>query len=275
MKTIVFYKYQGNGNDFIVIDNRQQQVNGLSSDIIRSLCHRQFGIGADGLILMHASGEYDFIMQYFNSDGRESTMCGNGGRCIVRFAQHLALITDRARFLAVDGPHEAIIRKDGLIMLKMKDVAVVTLKGEDFVLDTGSPHYVRFAEHVHMLHVPDESRKIRNAEEFVKEGINVNFVEMQEGKLFVRTYERGVEDETLSCGTGVVAAALVSSIKSGSEAGRQNVAVETPGGYFEVSFLKKQDGGFSDIWLIGDARLVFKGEVEIPSSNPYPLKITT
>ncbi len=264
MTKIEFHKYHGNGNDFIIIDNRQNQIPSLSVSTIKNLCHRRFGIGADGLILMNQKKDYDFEMKYYNSDGNESTMCGNGGRCIIKFAQDLGIIKERAKFLAIDGPHEGVIGKNGVIMLKMKDVPSFRKKDDDFVIDTGSPHYIKFALNVGELNVLSEGKKIRYQSEFIKEGINVNFVEEKNGKLNVRTYERGVEDETLSCGTGVVASALAGSLKSNSETGRQDVFLETPGGSFEVTFVKRDDGSFSDIWLVGGAQLVYKGEFSIP-----------
>jgi len=260
---VEFFKYHGNGNDFILIDNRRGRVSHLSQKAIAALCDRRFGIGADGLILLNKSRKYDFEMEYYNSDGRESTMCGNGGRCMIRFAKELGMIKDKADFLAVDGPHEGIIGENGRVMLKMNDVATIKKMGAEYVINTGSPHLVKFVKSVNQINVSGEGRKIRNRAAFAKEGVNVNFVEITKGKLKVRTYERGVEDETLSCGTGVVAAALVSSIKLGKANGKQRIIVETPGGKLEVTFVKESLQSFSDIWLIGGAEFVYRGEIPI------------
>lgn len=257
-----FYKYHGNGNDFILIDNRDERVKHLSRSTVEKLCHRRFGIGADGLILMNKSKDYDFEMQYYNSDGRESSMCGNGGRCMVQFAVDLGLVQSRTRFLAIDGPHEGIIGADKSISIKMIDVKTFEKKEADFVINTGSPHYVKFVGEVSAMNVSVEGGKIRNQNEFAREGINVNFVEEEKDALKVRTFERGVEGETYSCGTGVVAAALISSVKQKKSEGRQTVHLSTLGGTFEVSFVKKNEG-FSDIWLKGGVEFVFVGEVDL------------
>lgn len=257
-----FYKYHGNGNDFILIDNRSGQVKNLSRSTVEKLCHRRFGIGADGFILMNKSAQYDFEMQYFNSDGRESTMCGNGGRCMVQFAADLGLAQNKTRFLAIDGPHEGVIGTDKSISVKMIDVKGFEQKGVDYVINTGSPHYVKFVSNVDGINVSDAGKKIRNEAEFAREGINVNFVEENADALKVRTYERGVEDETYSCGTGVVAAALVSSVRQKKNNGQHTVRLSTPGGEFEVSF-QKMNEHFSDIWLTGGVEFVFEGDIEL------------
>lgn len=257
-----FFKYHGNGNDFILIDNRSGAIKDIPTATIERLCHRRFGIGADGLILMNPSKDYDFVMQYYNSDGRESTMCGNGGRCMVQFAGDLGLIKNKTTFLAIDGPHDGVIGADGSISIKMIDVKGFEQKNGDYVINTGSPHYVKFVNGVNALNVSAEGRSIRNQSAFVKDGINVNFVEENGTGLNVRTYERGVEDETYSCGTGVVASALISSVKQSKNEGKQTVNLKTPGGSFEVSFVKNKEG-FSDIWLKGGVQFVFEGEVEL------------
>lgn len=257
-----FYKYHGNGNDFILIDNRDEVIKNLPKQVVEKLCHRRFGIGADGLILMNRSKEYDFEMQYYNSDGRESTMCGNGGRCMVQFAGDLGIIKNKTSFLAIDGPHDGIIGSDKSISIKMIDVKTFEKKDSDYVINTGSPHYVKFVGDVDAINVSSEGKAMRNQSDFIKEGINVNFVEEGSDKLKVRTYERGIEDETLSCGTGVVASALISSVKQEKSEGRQTVNLTTPGGTFEISFVKKNEG-FSDIWLKGGVEFVFEGEVDL------------
>ncbi len=206
--TINFYKYQGTGNDFIIIDNRDNTVK-LTEQEIKKACERRKGIGADGLMLLNTLDGYDFEMKYYNSDGGESSMCGNGGRCMVKFAMDLGLIKMQYKFLAVDGEHEAYQDKSGWIFLKMQNVDVVEKKHGDFILNTGSPHYIRPVSDIWGLDFIKAAKEIRYNEAYAKEGINVNFVEDSGDKLYVRTYERGVEDETLSCGTGVTAAALV------------------------------------------------------------------
>jgi len=215
-KTIPFCKYQGTGNDFIIIDNRTK--NYISKDeveLIEKMCDRKFGIGADGLILLQNKIGYDFEMVYFNSDGKESSMCGNGGRCITHFAKTLDIEREEYKFLAIDGDHVSTIQKENWVELKMRDVNEVE-KGEDyFVLDTGSPHYIVFVEDIDDINVDENGSAIRYSKRFRKDGINVNFVENSPLGLHVATYERGVEAETLSCGTGVVASAISSQINDG------------------------------------------------------------
>ncbi len=257
---INFYKYQGTGNDFILADNRNQSLPAYHKEWIASLCHRRFGIGADGFIALENAEGYDFKMVYFNSDGNESTMCGNGGRCLVRFAHDLGIIGGTTRFLAVDGPHEAEVFEDR-ISLKMQDVEGVEQIGGDFYLNTGSPHYVHYlASGLDQLNILPEARAIRYNDRFHKEGTNVNYVEDKGDYLAVRTYERGVEDETYSCGTGVTAVALVNHLCSPEEKEYRQV-IQTPGGRLEVSFRKTGRQQFVDVWLHGPARHVFSGEV--------------
>ena len=258
---ITFYKYQGTGNDFIMIDNRDKK---FTPDLptIKKLCDRRFGIGADGLILLENVKDYDFSMVYFNSDGAESTMCGNGGRCIVAFAAFLDVIKNNAKFIAIDGGHEAIIYDTGIVSLKMKDVLSIEKSANDFILDTGSPHFVRFVDRISEVDVFSEGRKIRISERFAAKGINVNFVELKEGMLNVRTYERGVEDETLSCGTGVTASALA-VVSAGLANGKEEYSIAVPGGSLKVKYKAQQGNSFTDIWLEGPAQFVFKGEIEL------------
>ena len=255
-----FYKYQGTGNDFIILNNRNNEYH-LSTEQIRHLCDRHFGIGADGLMLLNNSKDYDFDMEYYNADGKESSMCGNGGRCLVRFASHHGLSKTGYVFTATDGVHEATIQNDGWVYLKMKDVHGIRKVSGDRVLDTGSPHYVKHIADARSEDVVKEGKAIRNSSEFKEEGINVNFVEEEDNdEIFVRTYERGVEDETLSCGTGVTAAALVFAH---NETGFNRVNVTTPGGRLAVEFDKTGDDDFENIWLCGPAEFVFEGTVEI------------
>lgn len=258
---LLFYKYQGTGNDFILFDNRYGQIN-LTSEQIHTLCDRRFGIGADGLMLLELEPGLDFKMVYFNSDGNQSSMCGNGGRCIVAFAKHLKIIDDKTRFLAVDGIHEAVIEADGRVSLKMQDVKEMEVGNDYFYLNTGSPHYVKQVESVEQYEVFNEGKKVRNNERFFEEGTNVNFIEKIDNHLFVRTFERGVEAETFSCGTGVTAAALVAGYKGISNS-KNNCIIKTLGGILEVTFEKVLDYNFYNIWLKGPAEMVFSGKVEI------------
>jgi diaminopimelate epimerase len=257
---IFFYKYQGTGNDFILIDNRKNEVS-LTTEQVAFLCHRRFGIGADGLMLLELEPGVDFKMVYFNSDGRESSMCGNGGRCITAFAKRLGLIQDQAKFIAVDGVHESSV-SDGIVSLKMKDVKQIEKLADHYVLNTGSPHYVKFVEDIENYDVKEEGRTIRNSEPFAADGINVNFIEKLEDVLFVRTYERGVEDETYSCGTGVTAAALVAALNFAST-GKNSCKIKTLGGDLNVKFDKVLESNFYNIWLEGPAEFVFDGSIEL------------
>lgn len=259
--TISFFKYQGTGNDFIMIDNRSRTLE-LTQEQIRFLCSRPFGIGADGLILLELEPGMDFKMVYFNSDGNPSSMCGNGGRCIVAFAAKLGIVSNKAGFLASDGIHEAQILGDGQISLKMIDVKQVE-KGPDFYfLNTGSPHVVKFRNNLSSINVVEEGRSIRNNQRFLAEGTNVNFIEQDGDGVFVRTYERGVEDETLSCGTGVTAADLVAALE-GYSSSKNSCEIHTKGGRLKVNFERVLEQNFYNIWLTGPAEFVFKGEIEL------------
>ncbi len=253
-----FFKYQGTGNDFVILDNRSQQMD-LTSQEIAFLCNRRMGIGADGLMLLQEKQGYDFEMVYYNADGKPSSMCGNGARCMVAFAASLGIIESKTHFLAVDGPHEAIIPSFQYVSLKMQDVNQIIRDGQHCVLNTGSPHYVQFEKEIDHMHVVQEGRKIRYSDAYAAEGINVNFAVKTQDHLQVRTYERGVEDETLSCGTGVTAAALASADAIGS----YDIPVETPGGSLRVRFEKTSADQFSNIWLSGPATFVFKGEINL------------
>jgi diaminopimelate epimerase len=257
---IPFYKYQGTGNDFVMIDNRTNVFDRERRDIVAQLCDRRFGIGADGFILLQNKEGYDFEMVYYNADGNESTMCGNGGRCIVQFAQDIGAMNLTTRFLAVDGPHDAFI-KDTYVHLHMIDVAAInTLTEDTFFLNTGSPHYVKHVHEIEEFPVVETGKSIRYSDAFAPGGTNVNFMKIQGGRLFVRTYERGVEDETYSCGTGVTAAAIAAE-KLGITS--SNVLIKTLGGELEVNFLRENDGSYKDIYLIGPAKRVFSGEIDV------------
>lgn len=256
-----FYKYQGTGNDFLLVDNRKNEIS-LSAKQIHQLCDRHFGIGADGLMLLNEKPGYDFEMKYFNADGKEGSMCGNGGRCMIKFVYHLGIHREVYKFLAVDGAHDAEIDIDGIVSLKMKDVRTIRKFHNDFILDTGSPHYIKMVNHVMDIDVFKKGYEIRHSKEFEDDGINVNFVEQTDevDKIIVRTYERGVEDETLSCGTGVTAAALACYH---NENGFNEVEVQTPGGLLTVEFDRVDEDRFENIWLCGPAEKIFEGTVEI------------
>ncbi|MEO6722753.1 MAG: diaminopimelate epimerase [Ferruginibacter sp.] len=258
---VEFFKYQGTGNDFVILDNRNNLYSTLTSEQINHLCDRHFGIGADGLMLLGKKDGYDFEMVYFNSDGSESTMCGNGGRCLVKYAYEHGIFKSSYHFYAIDGAHKAEVDSNGTVSLQMQDVTQVQYHGSYIVLNTGSPHFVKFASEVENIDVPATGQEIRYSKEFAPGGINVNFVEsIGEDSIFVRTYERGVEDETMSCGTGVTAAALLSAH---NENGFNTVVVKTPGGHLSVEFDKINDQLFQNIWLRGPAEFVFNGEIEI------------
>ncbi len=259
---IPFSKYHGTGNDFILIDNRlihwepaEQQVS--------FMCDRHFGIGADGLILLSEHDGFDFAMNYYNSDGHESTMCGNGGRCITAFAKSQGLVDRRARFWAVDGTHECEISRNKSsysYRLKMKDTRIGMQFDDGIFLNTGSPHFVHFTGDVAGKDVFNTGRMLRHDVRFAPGGTNVDFVELTSDGLFVRTYERGVEDETLSCGTGVTASAIAASyLQTGNKGPCQ---IETRGGLLSVTFTQSGEF-FTEIWLEGPAVFVFSGEIEL------------
>jgi len=258
--TIQFSKYQGTGNDFILVDNRHVDYI-LNQEFVANLCDRRFGIGADGLMELRNEPGYDFRMVYYNSDGKEGSMCGNGGRCITRFANDLGIHKSEYEFIASDGLHQAWIDDEQFIHLKMKDVDNVhNHSGYDF-LDTGSPHIVKMVQDIRHFPVVAEGREIRYGNGFKEKGVNVNFVEViDDDHIFVRTYERGVEDETYSCGTGVTASAL---INAHNDTGFNHVDVRTIGGKLYVEFDKTGDSSFSNIWLCGPSKKVFEGTVSI------------
>ncbi len=267
---IHFYKYQGTGNDFIMIDDRNSTFPIEDHALVAKLCDRRFGIGADGLILLQNISSSDFFMRYYNSDGNQSSMCGNGGRCIVAFAHHLKSINDQTKFNAVDGIHEAIISGEGnelFIKLKMQDVQLVNkLDEHTFELNTGSPHFVKFLSlPIEPFALVEEAKKIRYNNEYKTDGINVNFVNLDGlKKISMRTYERGVEDETLSCGTGVTAAALSTAMLNNLPNGIHIIDVKTKGGLLSVKFnFNKLKNSFTDVWLQGPATFVFEGDIAI------------
>ncbi len=259
---ISFSKYQGAGNDFIMIDGFSESYeSGLDQTIVAGLCDRRFGVGADGLIIINPMEEsLDFEMLYYNADGRPGTMCGNGGRCAFAFARDLKIISDRTEFLATDGPHEASLAPDGNISLKMSDVRSINkLDEKTFVLDTGSPHFVRIVDDIDAVDVFREGSAIRYSEEYKEKGINVNFIEILSDRIRIATYERGVEDETLACGTGVTAAALVAMEMNLLEG---KIRVEAKGGTLFVEAERNSDTGhYEDIWLTGPASKTFEGSI--------------
>ena len=260
---IKFNKYQGAGNDFIMIDDRVLQFP-VSVALVNHLCDRRFGIGADGLILLRNYPNFDFEMVYFNSDGNLASMCGNGGRCVAAFAKQLGIKEEEYYFMAVDGEHRAFI-KDGLVSLQMKNIDKVSKNGSDIVLDTGSPHYIRFVDQLTDLEVVKLAKEIRYNPEFNEKGINVNFVAINKTSDYhikLRTYERGVEDETLACGTGVVASAIAYFQESDHQkniASSNHIFVSALGGELEVDFDYDPQNLYNNIWLTGPAERVFEG----------------
>lgn len=257
MALIEFYKYQGTGNDFVMIDNRNLTFDKQNLKTVAKLCDRRFGIGADGLILIETSTSADFEMVYFNSDGSQS-LCGNGSRCAVMFARFLGIINNETTFLAIDGEHYAKI-EDQIVHLKMHDVSDYELIGTDYLIDTGSPHYIRFVEDTDRIDPVVEGRKVRYSDRFSEKGVNVNFLQqVNNNTLKIRTYERGVENETLSCGTGCTAAALSLALKQPVN----SVNLLAMGGQLNVSF-NRHDSGFTDIFLSGPAQHVFRGQIQV------------
>jgi diaminopimelate epimerase len=255
---IHFYKYQANGNDFVVLDNRDTRLQ-LTKAQIEKICDRRFGVGADGVMLIERHPSLHFDLEYFNSDGSQS-LCGNGSRAAMQFASSLGLVHGKATFQAYDGPHDAELLPSGIIRLKMNDVGEVKTFGDDYFIHTGSPHYIRFVRDIDNYPVFEEGRRIRYSKAFEPGGTNVNFVELRENNtIFVRTYERGVEDETLACGTGVTAAALAVSFKGYNSP----VNIKTRGGDLSVEYQKNGENSFHGIHLVGPAQRVFEGEMEI------------
>ena len=262
MINIPFFKYQGAGNDFILIDNRSLAFSSLTEKQINTLCNRRFGIGADGLMLLQDHTSYDFEMHYYNADGRLGSMCGNGGRCIVAFAKALGIVDRETNFLAVDGAHYAKIAESGnWIELQMIDVQEIQKDERAFVLNTGSPHYVLEVQDLLELDVFAEGKKIRNNDTYREKGINVNFVEDKGNHLFIRTFERGVEDETYACGTGVTAVALAKAHEL-QQTGHFSRDIKVLGGDMRVEY--DYDGqAFRNIFLCGPAELVFTGQIKL------------
>lgn len=262
---MIFHKCHGAGNDFLVADNRDSSYK-LDGDAVRRLCNRHTGFGADGLMLLENSPAHDFRMVFYNPDGSCGMMCGNGGRCIAAFAAKLGF--DSFTFDAADGVHEAgIVERNGdsfIVRLKMKDVASVeTVGGDGLFLDTGTRHFVRFVDDVEAVDIAAEGPAFRYDGRFAPEGANVNFVSCNGSSIKVRTYEKGVEAETLACGTGIVATALASYIRglggeeycrrgNGSAELRINARIAS----LKVEFTPESDGSFHDVWLEGPAEFI-------------------
>ncbi len=248
-----------------MIDNRENSFDVKDKEKIKLLCHRRFGIGADGIILVEEAEGYDFKMVFANNDGSIGSMCGNGGRCIVHFAHNvLKIVNDpkNVRFLAVDGEHQAEILENGQIKLKMQDVKDVgTRNNLPFICQGTTPHNISFVKDLKNFPVVEMGRKIRNSD---PEGVNTNFVEVIDGIFHVRTYERGVEDETWACGTGATSVAIAShhlGLLKDLPAGRHgNIChIKMPGGDLTIEFEKVSEGKYENIWLTGPAVCVFKG----------------
>lgn len=264
---IPYYKYHGAGNDFVIVDNRGKTFDRNDVDLIQTLCHRRFGVGADGILLLEDHPDYDFEMVYINSDGSIGSMCGNGGRCIVHFAHNiLGIIPDvnNIRFLAVDGEHEAKILENG-VKLKMQDVNEIGKRnGLTFLKSGTTPHNIQFVVNIESFPVVDEARKIKAKDDDPK-GVNVNYVENKNGIFYVRTYERGVEDETLACGTGATCVAIAAHDEGllgdlPAQAGNNFCKIKMPGGDMRIDFERTGDKSYKNIWLTGPAIYVFKGE---------------
>lgn len=258
---IQFYKYQGTGNDFVMIDNRSEFFPKEDTKLIERLCDRRFGIGADGLILLENDATTDFKMVYYNSDGNQSTMCGNGGRCLVAFAKQLDVIGDTTSFNAIDGLHHASVDQDGIVSLQMIDVDGIKNTNDYSFLNTGSPHHVQLVDDLENYNVKENGAAIRYGELYGKTGSNINFVKkIDESTFALRTYERGVEDETLACGTGATAAAIAMNAIGQTDLTAINMNVE--GGKLSVSF-EKEGNKYVNVFLNGPAKFVFEGQIEI------------
>ena len=260
---IHFYKYQATGNDFVIIDAREENII-LSKENIQFLCHRHFGIGSDGLIIFQNEESADFSMQFFNPDGSGGMMCGNGGRSIVKFAADKGVIKDKCTFLAPDGLHSATIEGEN-ISLKMTTPTLFQAHKDGFYINTGTSHFVVFENDLEEIDIIKKGRALRYDERFLTyKGCNVNFVEeIADKNLKIQTYERGVEDLTLACGTGICAAALTYSVKKGLENANHTINISAQGGNLQVEFEKKENNTFDNVHLIGEAKKVFEGEIEI------------
>jgi diaminopimelate epimerase len=252
-----FYKYEGTGNDFVLIDNRNLDFPKNNLKLIEQFCNRRFGIGGDGLILLENDSASDFKMVYYNSDGNQSSMCGNGGRCLVAYAKKIGVIQNNATFMAMDGLHHAIIDSNSLVSLQMIAVTEIKINLDYVFLNTGSPHHVVLVDNLSNFDVKKEGAKIRHSSLYGKEGCNVNFVtQITENKFAIRTYERGVEDETLSCGTGATAVAI--AMHALRKTTHNNIVINVEGGMLEVTFTI-ENGVYNEVLLKGPATFVFEG----------------
>ncbi len=262
---IRFFKYHGTGNDFVMIDNRSLSFPKNDTKLVAHLCDRRFGIGGDGLILLENDKISDFRMVYYNSDGNLSSMCGNGGRCIVAFAKKLGIIDVETEFQATDGLHHSRIDPDGTVSLQMKDVDDILVDSKRIFLDTGSPHHIEMVDDLAKIDIKSAGAKIRYSGLYGDSGSNVNFAKQQSGNTFaVRTYERGVEDETLSCGTGVTAVAIAMHAIGKTES--KTVQLNVEGGRLEVSF-DFAKGKYTNVFLNGPATFVFEGKINIHNAD--------
>lgn len=260
MNSIPFFKYQGTGNDFVIIDGFKHALDFADQpELVSKICSRRFGIGADGLIIVKSHPTFDFEMLYFNADGALGSMCGNGSRCAVHFAYTKGYISEECKFMAYDGAHDANFKSEERIEIKMRPVSAWQDIDDALVLDTGSPHYVTYTDKVNELDVKSKGAQIRNSPPFIEKGINVNFVETTGRGLQVRTFERGVEDETLSCGTGVTACAIAEYLKRNLQ-GDEELEISTMGGTLYVR-LSRTGNTMDDIWLCGPAQMVFEGMI--------------
>jgi len=256
---LVFYKYQGAGNDFVMLDNRLG-THSLNKTQIAHICDRRFGVGSDGLILLENSDSTDFKMRYYNADGALGSMCGNGGRCVVAFAKRLNLFSESCIFEAFDGLHKAVVLDNGTVSLEMSDVTEISIHNKNYLLDTGSPHLVCFVDAVKSISIKEEGAEIRYSKDFNKQGVNVNFAQLNNGELVIRTYERGVEDETLACGTGATATAIAAFYSGLITA--NSIKLKALGGDLQVSFTKTKNV-FTNVKLVGGAEFVFKGNIHV------------
>lgn len=255
---IIFSKYQGTGNDFVMVDNMSGLYDSLSIDQIQFLCDRKLGVGADGLIKLSSKQGFDFEVEYFNADGSQS-FCGNGARCSVAFAKAIGIIESETTFYAIDGSHKAFVEGKS-VRLEMLPVSGYEMIGKDYVLDTGSPHYIHFVNDIKEKNIVEYGRSIRYSDQYKVEGINVNTLEaIADFELNVTTYERGVEDETLSCGTGVTACALAFMAMKGQN--KSEITINTKGGVLKVAAERKETK-FTNIWLTGPATFVFDGSID-------------
>lgn len=261
MAEIQFSKWQGTGNDFVILDNRDMKIGEPTTDTIKSLCDRRFGIGADGLMILNSDPFYDFSMQYFNADGIEAEMCGNGARCMIGFTHQLGIIGDETKFMARDGVHVGRVLREDYYQIQMIDLKEIRKTPDYYFLNTGVPHVVVFIEDVDKINVPEEGRLIRNNGAFAPAGTNVNFVQMRDKALKIRTYERGVENETLSCGTGAVASAIAACLEHRLE--QNSIICQVQGGELKVKFNHTKANEFSNIFLEGPAEYVFEGIVYV------------